>query len=541
LSEKVDTVNLCTKTTLLLEEQDIAEILSHLTTIEIASDGGFNPSTGISSFGWVVAMNKTLVAMGRGPAAAHPDLAESFRAEGYVLAAVSWFLTVLAAHYKIDKQKHTWKFYIDNKAMIQRMLSYQWKEKSSKWNLRPDADITNFADEHLRNFPASLIHVKSHQDEHKETDVLPFDAQLNVLADAQATLQHDLMDAPMTKVRGLQPTLQIGDRCITRDSQKWLLQKAGEIPIAHQYNEKYGWNHNTFQDIDWDLQHKALSTFSDSDQRRILKFVHGWLPTNRRLFREGIEPSPKCILCDHLEENSDHILICTHDSLESIRLQLVTYLCKDTNNHGNTELNNILELAIQEGPHNEKWRPITSETSPSLQHCILQQSQIGWSHLFRGRLTKSLVSFMDQHYRSLNVDSRRYNGQRWCKLLIINVWNTVLQLWNKRNELIHRTSESIQTSQSQKRLEHRIQICYEWKDKLTRDDREKLFYMEEDELAKEDQRFIKAWLRMTERTIKTAKKEAQQHSNSRKLMESFIQWRPSSKTRRRTASELQPD
>jgi phage regulator Rha-like protein len=65
--------------------------------------------------------------------------------------------------------------------------------------------------------------------------------------------------------------------------------------------------------------------------------------------------------------------------------------------------------------------------------------------------------------------------------------------------------------------------------------------MEEDELAKEDQRFIKAWLRMTERTIKTAKKEAQQHSNSRKLMESFIQWRPSSKTRRRTASELQPD
>jgi hypothetical protein len=381
LSEKVDAVNLCTKATLLLEEQDIAEILLHPTTIEIASDGGFNPSTGISSFGWVVAMNKTLVAMGRGPTAAHPDLAESFRAEGYGLAAVSWFLTVLAAHYKIDKQKHTLKFYINNKAMIQRMSSYQWREKSSKWNLRPDADITNFADEHLRRFPASLIHVKSHQDEHKETKDLPFDAQLNVLADAQATLQHDLMDAPLTEVRGLQPTLQIGDSCITRDSQKWLLQKAGEIPIAHHYNEKYGWNHNTFQDIDWDLQHKALSTFSDADQRRILKFVHGWLPTNRRLFREGIKHSPKCILCDHLEENSDHILICTHDSLESIRLQLVTYLCKDTNNHGNAELNNILELAIQECPHNKKWIPIISETSPSLQHCILQQSQLGWSHL----------------------------------------------------------------------------------------------------------------------------------------------------------------
>jgi hypothetical protein len=82
-------------------------MLSQLTNIEIASDGGFNPSTGISSFGWVVAINKTLVAIGRGPAAAHPDLAESFWAKGYGLVAVSWFLTALATHFLIEKQKHT--------------------------------------------------------------------------------------------------------------------------------------------------------------------------------------------------------------------------------------------------------------------------------------------------------------------------------------------------------------------------------------------------------------------------------------------------
>jgi hypothetical protein len=89
--DKVTSAGLSTKTTLLMEEREIDKILSKPTIIEIASDGGFNPSTGISSFGWVVAMNKTLIAMGRGPAAAHPDLAESFRAEGYGLAAVSWF------------------------------------------------------------------------------------------------------------------------------------------------------------------------------------------------------------------------------------------------------------------------------------------------------------------------------------------------------------------------------------------------------------------------------------------------------------------
>jgi hypothetical protein len=250
--EKVRAISLSTKTSLLMEEHEIADIiLSQPTDIEVASDGGFNPSLGISSFGWVVAMNKTLVAMGHGPAAAHPDLAESFRAEGYGLAAVSLFLTVLANHFKIDKQKHTWKFHITNKAMIQRMRSYQWKEKTSKWNLQPDADITNFADKHLQSFPATLIHVKSHQDEHQDKkELVSFEAQLNVIADAQATQQPNLMDSPLTVVQGLQTVLTIGEIPITQDSQKWLLQKAGEIPILQYYKDKHRWDHNTFYYID---------------------------------------------------------------------------------------------------------------------------------------------------------------------------------------------------------------------------------------------------------------------------------------------------
>jgi hypothetical protein len=134
---------------LLMDPNDILELFTQHTIVETASDGGFNPNTGISSFGWVKAVNKTLVATGRGPVVAHPDLTESFRAEGYGLAAALLFLTSLTKHIKIDKEKHAWKFDIDNKAMIQRMQSYQWKEKITKWNLQTDADITNLADEHL--------------------------------------------------------------------------------------------------------------------------------------------------------------------------------------------------------------------------------------------------------------------------------------------------------------------------------------------------------------------------------------------------------
>jgi hypothetical protein len=55
---------------------------------EAASDGGFNPNTGISSFGLTMVINKQIIARGRGAVQAHPKLAESFRAEGYGLTSV---------------------------------------------------------------------------------------------------------------------------------------------------------------------------------------------------------------------------------------------------------------------------------------------------------------------------------------------------------------------------------------------------------------------------------------------------------------------
>lgn len=233
--------NLLETAHLIIDEQDLALILSQATHIETASDGGFDPNTGISSFGWIVAMNKTLIAKGSSPVAAHPELAESFRAEGYGLAAASMFLSILSDHFHVDKSNHIWKFYIDNKAMIQRMHNYQWRGSMSKWNLQSDADITNLAHDYLRNLPAILIHVKSHQDEQRDFEDLPFEAQLNILADAQATQHRDMMESPLTDVTGLQPVLIIDNVSITRDSQKWLLKKAGEVPLMQFYEEKHGW------------------------------------------------------------------------------------------------------------------------------------------------------------------------------------------------------------------------------------------------------------------------------------------------------------
>jgi hypothetical protein len=108
-----------------------------------------------------------------------------------------------------------------------------------------------------------------------------------------------------------------------------------------------------------EVQHKTLTTYLDNDQRRILKFVHDWLPTGKRLFREGLEASLGCLLCGYLEETSDHILICQRDIQEQTRLKIVEYRQKDmANNHGHSKLNNILEIALMETPRNRDWMPL---------------------------------------------------------------------------------------------------------------------------------------------------------------------------------------
>jgi hypothetical protein len=88
----------------------------------------------------VVAINRVLIAKGWGPVEAHPDLAESFRSEGYGLASVSAFIQEMIKFFGILITDHSWRFYLHNNAMIQRMDSYRTSLPQAKWNLRSDAD-----------------------------------------------------------------------------------------------------------------------------------------------------------------------------------------------------------------------------------------------------------------------------------------------------------------------------------------------------------------------------------------------------------------
>jgi hypothetical protein len=94
-------------------------------------------------------------------------------------------------------------------------------------------------------------------------------------------------------------------------------------------------------------------------------------------------------------------------------------------------------------------------------------------------------------------------------------YGTVLQLVSTRNIIIHRTVETHQKSRIQDHLELCVRRCYDSKTLLTREDQEKVFYREEQDLIKEDHQYLKSWLCLAERTLHIAKRETEKHTNAR--------------------------
>jgi hypothetical protein len=516
-----NTTHLIGNITMILEDDDITPLIHGKSIFEFASDGGHDPSTGISTFGWVASVNSTIIAQCRGPAQCHPSLAESFRAEGYGITSAGLFARNLINRFEINTRNHEWFFYLDNQSMIQRLSGYKGVSPS-KWNLRPDEDITKMASLVITPIPHHFIHVKSHQDTSKNPEDLPFPAVLNIMADQQATRQKSLMTKPATEVQNISTAqLRIQGMCITRESQKWLLHTAGRIPIQNFYNDKYGWSETTFHSIAWDIQYAVLKSFSASDQARILKFVHGWLPTASRSHKEGSSNSPRCPICSAPREDNIHLFHCTNREMEPIQEKLQYYLVKDMHDKGDGELNNIIEMAILNSATNT-WAPLPSSISRKWKTAVNDQSKIGWRHILCGRIAKSLINAMNRHYESQEISSFLYNGNRWAKKLLQNIWSIMLELWKTRNNIIYHTTQLASVEHLRAQLEPKVRSCYSWSHIIPARERNIWFSATIEDKLQEDPTIVSNWLQGASRIIKIAKREQRQRPKESAVMERFL-------------------
>jgi ribonuclease HI len=510
----------------IMDDHLAREAILAAKVVYIATDGGYEPRSGISSYGWVIASSDSMLITGKGPAEAHPTMANSFRSEGYGAASALLFITAYCKAWDLPTSGKTWKLLIDNKAMVDRLNEHKeaWKRKGGKYHIRPEADITKVTDTLLRGLDdIQIMHIKGHQDSRNPNNIT-WEAQLNITADSLATEHRWDMMSPAVEVSNTTDgMLVIEGKAITRDINQQLWQEASKLPIREYYKERYGWSHQLFDKINWKAQQAALIKFSTQDQQRILKFVHKWLPTGRNLQREQQSQSPNCPLCRHALEDNLHIFNCPHPEQMKLQHELLLFLAKQRHDKGMPDLIQILEWSLAGCSGQDEWTIDTQYYPESLHEAIQEQNEIGWQHLFYGRMSAKFEQAQEQHYRWLQAPEMTHNGKRWARLLIQQIWKTTMALWKNRNMAKHDNDDTTNSNTARANLIARARICYENVHWLSASDQNLLFNRSLEDRIQSETQNLQAWVEGTEQIIRISRQEDPHIIKSRKKMEEFLQ------------------
>jgi hypothetical protein len=317
--------------------------------------------------------------------------------------------------------------------------------------------------------------------------------------------------------------LVIAGKAITRDINQQLWQEASKIPIQEYYKERYGWSHRVFNKINWKAQQAALIKFSMQDQQRILKFVHKWLPTGRNLQREQKSQSSNCPLCRHSIEDNLHMFNCPHPEQIKLQHELLLFIAKQQLDKGMPDLVQILEWSLASCSDQVDWKIDLQHYPESLQEAIQEQNEIGWQHIFYGRMSTKFELAQEQHYRWLKALESTHNGRQWARLLIQQIWRTMLAMWNNRNKAKHNNNDSDNHNTARANLINRARICYDNAHWLSATDRNLLFNKPLEDRIQSEMQNLQAWVDGTEQIIRINRQEDPHIIKSRKKMEEFLQ------------------
>ena len=129
---------------------------------------------------------------------------------------------------------------------------------------------------------------------------------------------------------------------------------------------------------------------NSTNKTRLHKFIHRWLPTNKKLHDYNNDHTNKCPSC-HAIETNDHVTACKNSQRTLIKTKTTANLAKILNKyHTCPKIKEIILTGIkilwqgnyeQVSKHELSFTP-EANTSQTLQ----DQNEIGWSNLYRGRM-----------------------------------------------------------------------------------------------------------------------------------------------------------
>jgi len=173
----------------------------------------------------------------------------------------------------------------------------------------------------------SFIYVPGHQDAFSQFEDLSPLARLNVWADRLAKQElyrvASLPDPPCppNSLTGETWSAFIADTKIVADPCPPILDALGRKQALQYWETKGHLNNESFQLVQWDHLEKAIKSFLHTFQMWLSKFISGHSAVGVTMFWWKQWDSALCPVCQSHKEMVLHVLLCPHQTHQSLWTQ----------------------------------------------------------------------------------------------------------------------------------------------------------------------------------------------------------------------------
>ena len=183
--------------------------------------------------------------------------------------------------------------------------------------LRPETDVALEIARYQKNshwITREVVKVESHIDKEQAPNI--FFWECNERADTLATQARedfrleDLLKQKALVFRGTKAVCHINGTLVNNNLFSSLTAKIQGKILKDYLVQKYGWTDQILSKILWEEHEKELNKFPYTQKVTLIKFIHGWMATNKRKYREGTAVYDGCPLCGE-KDSSLHFVYCT--------------------------------------------------------------------------------------------------------------------------------------------------------------------------------------------------------------------------------------
>ena len=353
----------------------------------------------------------------------------------------------------------------------------------------------------------TYTHVKGHQDKDNPYSTLPFLAQLNVDADKHAgdfRLAHGLY-RPLISLSPTRPiSLELSGRSIHRNYKSSIRDAAHAGPLLQRLLERNSWHPNVPDSIDWDAH--RLATTNPQRRTHFVKLCHEMLPTGKLVSKYHPSYPDWCPLCKNPAEDHKHVLRCTHSTRDSWRTTFIKKLhakCKAL--HTDPVLTSILTQGLQ---HWLNLTPFDEGGIPeAYQRLLLEQREIGWYHVFVGRLSLQWAACQSRYLSHSPHLSKKLSGPKWTNQIATFIITNWLELWDIRNKDRHGRDQKGKQKSLHDQAMRELTILYSFKEKVLQR-HHTIFDQSLDDIQNKPSHYIRQWLNTHQAVILKSAKDA---------------------------------